>query len=74
MLRIYTSKTKVSPNFTMNEVKTAVKELKTRKCTDPLELIWEILKHSGECFLQSLVDMANDIKKSTVIPLEWNNI
>ena len=74
MLRIYASKTKVSPDFTMDEVKTAVHELKTGKCMGPLGLIREVYKHSGEGFLQSLVDMANDIKKSKVIPLEWNNM
>ena len=38
---------------------------------DPLGLIREVSKHSGEGFLQSLVDIANDIKKSKGIPLEW---
>ena len=74
MLQIYASKTKVSPDFTMDEVKTAVHELKTGKCMDPLGLVREVFKHSGEGFLQSLVDMANNIKKSKVIPLEWNNM
>ena len=74
MLRIYVSKAKVSPDFTMDEVKTAVHELKTGKYMDPLGLIREVFKHSGECFLQSLVDMANDIKSLKVIPLEWNNM
>ena len=50
MLQIYASKTKVSPNFTMGEVKTAVHELKTGKCMDPLRLIREVFKHSGEGF------------------------
>ena len=50
MLRIYASKTKVSPDFTMDEVKTAVHELKTWKCMDPLGLIREVFKHSGERF------------------------
>ena len=40
---------------------------------DSLGLIREVFKHSDEGFWQSLVDMANDIKKSKVIPLEWNN-
>ena len=74
MLRIYVSKAKVSPDFTMDEVKTAVDELKTGKCMDPLGLIQEVFKHSSEGFLQSLVDMANNIKRSKVIPLEWNNM
>ena len=39
MLRIYVSKPTVSPDFTMDEVKTAVHELKTGKCMDPLGLI-----------------------------------
>ena len=50
MLRIYTSKAKVSPDFAMDEVKIAVHELKTGKCMDPLGLIWEAFKHSGEDF------------------------
>ena len=70
MLQFYASKAKVSPDFTMDEVKTAVHELKTGKCMDPLRLILKVFKHSGEGFLQSSVDMANDIKKSKVIPLE----
>ena len=74
MLRIYASKAKVSPDFTMDEVKTAVHELKTGKCMHPLGLIREVFKHSGDGFLQSLVDMANDMKKSEFIPLEWNNM
>ena len=74
MLRIYTSKAKASPDFTMDEVKTAVHELKTGKCMDPQGLIREVFKHLGEGFFQSLVDMANDIKKSKVISLKWNNM
>ena len=50
MLRIYASKTKVSPDFTMNEIRTAVHELKTGKCIDPLGLIREVFNHSGEGF------------------------
>ena len=39
MLWIYASKTKVSPDFTMDEVKTTVHdELKTGKCMDPWDL------------------------------------
>ena len=41
MLQIYASKAKVSPDFTMDELKTDVHELKTGKCTDPLGLIRE---------------------------------
>ena len=47
MLRIYVSKAKVSPDFTMDEVKTATHELKTGKCMDPLGLIREVFKHLG---------------------------
>ena len=70
MLRIYASKAKVSPDFTMDEVKTAVHELKIGKCMDPLGLIQGVFKYSGEGFLQSLVDMANDIKKSKSLGVE----
>ena len=42
MLRIYVSKAKFSPDFTMDEVKTAVHELKTGKCIDPLGFIREV--------------------------------
>ena len=74
MLLIFASKAKVTPDFTVDKVRTAAHELKTGKCMDPLGLIREVFKHSGEGFLQSLVNMANDIKKSKVIPLEWNNM
>ena len=50
MLRIYSSKTKVSPDFSMDEVKTAVHKLKIAKCMDPLGIIPEVFKHSGEGF------------------------
>ena len=36
--------------FTMDELKTDVHELKTGKCMDPLGLIREVFKHSGEGF------------------------
>ena len=49
MLQI-ASKRKVGPDFTMDEVKTALHDLKTCECRDPLWLIPKVSKHASEGF------------------------
>ena len=56
----------------MDQIKTVVHAWKTGKLMDPLGLIWKVVIHSIEYFLQSLADTA--FKKSQVIHLEWINV
>ena len=61
-------------NFSINEVKHAVSELKTGKYSDLTDLIREVFKNAGDALLHSICDMANSIKRSKTIPLEWSKI
>ena len=64
---------KVKTNdFSINEVKHAVSELKSGKCNDPTGLIHEVFKNAGDALLHSICDMANSVKRSKAIPLEWS--
>ena len=63
-----------TPDFNINEVKHAVSELKTGKCSDPIGLIREVFKNAGDALLHSICDMANSVKRSKAIPLEWSKI
>ena len=57
------SKRNSSPDFTMEEMEVALKELKTGKCIDPLGFVREMFINGGEKLTQSLLQMANSLKK-----------
>ena len=74
MVRLKVASKVKTPDFSINEVKHAVNELKTGKCSDSTGLIREGFKNVGDALLHSICDMANSIKRSKAIPLEWSKI
>ena len=73
-LRIKACKSSISPNFSLDEVKQAVGELKLGKSVDPTGMVREILKKCGYGLLYSLVEMVNTIKTSKNLSSDWNKI
>ena len=73
-LRIKASKKVTSPDFSLDEIKHGVSELKTDRCVDPSGLDREVFKTSGDGFFLSVPEMVNFIKRSKVIALEWDDI
>ena len=47
-LRLLKSRTRASPDFTVEEVDKAIKELKNGKSVDPTELVREVFKKVGK--------------------------
>ena len=74
MARIKASEKVTSLDFSLDEIKHAVSELKTGRCTDSTGLIREVFKTVGDGFLLSVLEMVNFIKRSKVIPLERGDI
>ena len=58
----------ISPNFSLDEVKQAVGELKLGRSADPTGIVREIFKKCGDGLLYSLVEMVNTIKASKNLP------
>ena len=73
-LRLSASQKNISPDFTLSELKFAVKQFKNGKCMDPIGHIREIFKYSGDGFLISLLCIINKIKGSRILPLEWSKV
>ena len=74
MARLKAASKVKTPDFSINEVKHAVSELKFGKCSDPTGLIRKVFKNAGDALLHSICDMANSVKRSKTIPLEWSKI
>ena len=64
----------ISPDFTYDEIKCDVQELKIGQCSDPTELIREVFKNAGDGLLFSILAMTNSIKSSTVFPQNWSQL
>ena len=64
----------ISPDFTFDEIKCAVQELKGGQCNDPTGLIHEGFKNSGDGLLLSILAMANSIKSSKMVPQNWSEL
>ena len=64
----------VSPNFSLDEVKQAVGELKLGRSADPTGMVRKIFEKCGHGLLYSLVEMVNTIKTTTNVPSDWNKI
>ena len=73
-LRIKACRSSISPNFSLDEVKQAVGELKLGRSADPTGMVREIFKKCGDGLLYSLVEMVNTIKTSKNLPSDWNKI
>ena len=73
-LRIKECRSSISPNFSLDEVKQAVGELKLGRSDDPTGMVREIFQKCGDGLLYSLVEMVNTIKTSKNLPSDWNKI
>ena len=74
MVRLKVASKVKTPDYSIDEVKHAGSELKTGKYSDPTGLIREVFKNAGDALLHSVCDMANSVKRSKAIPLEWSKI
>ena len=72
--RIRGSKKVISTDFTFDEIKHAVQELKGGQCSDSTGLIREVFKNSGAGLLLSILAMVNSIKSSKVFPQNWSEL
>ena len=68
------SKGNSSPEFTMEEMEVVLKELKTGKCIYPLGFVKEMFINGGEALTQSLLQMANSLKRMKSVPVNWSKI
>ena len=68
------SKGNSSPEFTMEEMEVVLKELKTGKCIDPLGFVREMFINGGEALTQSLLQMANSLKRMKSVPVNWSKM
>ena len=73
-LRIKACRSSISPNFSLDEVKQAVGELKLGRSADPTGMVKEIFQKCGDGLLYSLFEMANTIITSKNLPSDWNKI
>ena len=73
-LRITACRSSISPNFSLDEVKHAVGELKLGRSADPTGIVREIFTKCGDGLLYSLDEMVNTIKTSKNLPSDWNKI
>ena len=51
-----------------------LKELKTGKCIDPLGFVREMFINGGEIITQSLLQMANSLKRMKSVPVNWSTM
>ena len=73
MVRLKVASKVNKPNFSIDESK-QVSKLKTWKCSDHTCFVREVFKTTSDALLHSICDMANFVKRSKVIPLEWSKI
>ena len=62
----------ISPDFTFNEIKHAVQELKGDQCSDPTGLLREVFKNSGDGLLLSILAMAKKLKSECSLRIGVN--
>ena len=58
----------------MEEMEVVVKELKTGKCIDPSGFAREIFINGGEVLTQSLLQMANSLKRMKSVLVNWSRM
>ena len=74
MARLKVASKVETADFSINEIKHVVSELKSGKCSDPTGLIREVFKNASDALLHSICDMASSVKRSKAIPLERSKI
>ena len=73
-LRLLKRRTRASPDFTVEEVDQAIRELKNGKSVDPTGLVRELFKKGGKGLRQSIQMIMNTIKTTHVLPLQWSQM
>ena len=68
------SKGNSSPDFNTEEMEVVLKELKTVKCIDLLGFVREMFINGGEALTQSLLQMANSLKRMKSVPVNWSRM
>ena len=63
-----------SSNYQVEEVQTAIKELKLGKSVDPTGLIRELFIRGGSGLVRSITAMFNAFKKNFDVPSQWDDI
>ena len=58
----------------MEEMKVVLKELKTVKCIDPFRFVRDMFIDGGEALTQSLLQMANSLKRMKSVPVNWSKM
>ena len=58
----------------MEEMEVVLKELKTGKCIDLLGFVREMFINEGEALTQSLLQMANSLKRMKPVRVNWSRI
>ena len=73
-LRLLKSRTRASPDFTVEEVDQAIRELKNVKSVDHTGLVRELIKKGCRGLRHSIQMMMNTIKTTHVLPLQWSQM
>ena len=68
------AKSMLSPDFTFEEAMTAIKSLRNKKAPGCDQVTNEILKNAGDGLVEEMVEVINNIKKSSKSPDEWNKV
>ena len=62
------------PDFTFNELVTAIKKLKSKKSPGPDGVLGEFLIEAGNGVLLPLLEIFNAVKNSKHPPVQWNEV
>ena len=62
------------PDFTLQELISAIKRLKKGKAPGPDDVLGEFLIEAGDGVLLPLLDIFNKVKNSKVPPEQWNSV
>ena len=73
-LRLLKSRTRASPDFTVEEADQAIRELRNGKSVDPTGLVRELFKKGGKGLRRSIHMMMKTIKTTHVLPLQWSQM
>ena len=72
--RLENARCNTSPNYQVEEVQTAIKELKLGKSVDPTGLIREVFIRGNSGLVHSITAMFNAFKKNFDVPSQWDDI
>ena len=73
-MRLENARCNTSSNYQVEEVQTAIKELKLCRSVDPTGLIREVFIRGGSGLVHSVTAMFNAFKKKFDVPSQWDDI